>query len=131
MTQTDLYRSITGDHKTHHRTITAALATRPKAHRRVIELYTHGLTDREVAEATGRAHGACRGMLRRTMLATFKAIHKLPRYHVVGRTKATRAEEIQRAAHDAIERAARATREPGAAGHSFRDYLTPEESGRL
>ncbi len=129
MTQTDLYRSITGDKETHHRTIAAELAKQPATHRRLIALYATGLTDRQVGLSTHRAYGAARGMLIRTMHAVHKRIHGLPRYHVKGRAKGQprRRQEISQAARDAISRAVESVDE----AHSFRDFLTPEERARV
>src|ERR1035441_9680807 len=85
ITQTDLYRTITGDRQTPHRTIGAELDKQLPTHRRVIALYAQGLSDRQVGERTNRHHGAARGMLRRAMFAVYKRIHHLPRYHIKGR----------------------------------------------
>jgi hypothetical protein len=121
MTQTDLYRSITGDRDTHHRTIGAALEQAEPTQRRVIALYANGLTDREVGKRTNRAHGSARGILRRAMLAAYNRIHGLPRYYKVGRPHRRQAAAVARIA---------APEEPGTPS-SFRDFLTPDERARL
>jgi hypothetical protein len=87
MTTTDLYRQITGDKETHHRTITAALEEESKARHATVAMYAAGMSDRKVGERTHKAHGTARGMLIRTMRAIFRSVHRLPRYHLVGREK--------------------------------------------
>lgn len=130
MTQTDLYRTITGDKATHHRTITAELAKALPTHKRLIALYAQGLSDRQAAKATGRAHGACRGMIRRIMFAAHKRIHGLPRYHRRGRDKGYRVSK-QQPAPIATAAAVAATTEEQEHPISFRDFLTPEEQSRV
>jgi hypothetical protein len=120
MTQTDLYRSITGDRDTHHRTIGAALEQAEPTQRRVIALYANGLTDRQVGERTNRAHGSARGILRRAMLAAYNRIHGLPRYYKVGRPHRRQAPAARIAAP-----------ELASTPSSFRDFLTPDERARV
>jgi hypothetical protein len=123
MTQIQLYREITGDHETHHRTIGAELAKAQPTQRRLIGLYAQGLTDRQVGHATNRTHGTARGILRRAMFAAYKRAHRMPRYHLVGR------QHKPQAAAATVARIAAPT-EPDTP-HSFRDLLTPDERARL
>lgn len=124
MTTTDLYREITGDKQAHHRTITAAIARQSKARRVTVLLYAAGLHDRAVGDRTGKAHGAARGMLVRTMRSAHKAIHKLPRYHVHGRAKVFQG---NKAAHAIASQAT----EPSDIPTGFRSFLTPAERASL
>ena len=126
MTTTDLYREITGDKQAHHRTITAAIARQSKARRVTVLLYAAGLHDRAVGDRTGKAHGAARGMLVRTMRTAHKAIHKLPRYHVHGRAKVFQGNKAA-AAHAIATKAAEPSEQP----QGFRAFLTPTERARL
>jgi HPt (histidine-containing phosphotransfer) domain-containing protein len=121
MTITDLYREITGDKTTHHRTITAAIESQSKARRATVALYAAGMSDRKVAEATHKAHGAARTMLLRTMRSAHKRIHHLPRYHQRGRQKG------QFAGYKPATKAAEPSEQP----QGFRAFLTPEERARL
>jgi hypothetical protein len=127
MTATELYRQVTGDNKTHHRTITATLEKHPTRQRRVVMLYAEGLSDRQVGERTKRSRGAARDMLRRTLFAVFKSIHKMPRYHVTGHAHVTRPRKATAPAPPVRIAAAEEPARP----HSFRDFLTPEERASL
>ncbi len=53
-----LYQEITGDLLTHQRTIAAQLAREAKARRRLVSLYSEGLSDRQVGERTRSSYGA-------------------------------------------------------------------------
>jgi transposase len=129
ITQTDLYRTITGDRETHHRTIGAELDKQLPTHRRVIALYAQGLSDRQVGERTNRHHGAARGMLRRAMFAVYKRIHRLPRYHIKGREHGYQLSKTQRTtAPREIQATAAIIAEQAP---SFRDFLTPAERAQV
>lgn len=125
MTQTDLYRQITGDLETHHRTISAELDKHPPSHRRLIALYAAGLSDREVGKRTNRAHGSARGMLKRAMTAAHNRIHGLPRYYKKGR-KAHRLPQTYAGLTARI-----AAPELPDTPHGFREFLSPEEQSRV
>jgi hypothetical protein len=125
MTQTDLYRQITGDLDTHHRTITATLDKAEPTQRRVIALYASGLTDREVGKATHRAHGSCRGILKRAMIAAYNRVHNMPRYYKLGRGPRRKPP----ASETAVTRIA--APELPDTPHGFREFLTPAEQSRV
>ena len=116
MTQTDLYRSITHDQASHHRTITAALHRQSSARRRIVTLYSKGFSDRQCGAQTHRTHGACRAMLLRTMWAVNKQALRLPRYHLTGRARK----------HPAPIGAPREP-DPRPQPTSWRDHLSPAE----
>jgi hypothetical protein len=127
MTETELYRQITGDRKSHHRTITALLAKDTARRRRIVKLYAEGLSDREVGERTGRSRGAARDMMRRALFAIHKRIQGLPRYHVTGHLHVTR----PRKATSPAPAARIAAPETPDTPRGFREYLTPAERASL
>ena len=85
MTLRDLYRSITRDTATHHRTITAQLERESRDRCRTVALYLRNLTDRDVGQRTHRSHGAARSLLRASMFAIFRRVHGVERYWKTGR----------------------------------------------
>ncbi|HUE25088.1 MAG TPA: hypothetical protein VMQ86_25615 [Bryobacteraceae bacterium] len=93
MSIVDLYRSITHDQSTHYRTIQAAILRHSKRRYRLLTLYSKGFSDRQCAAKMKCTHGACRGMLLRTIRAVFKQVNGLPRYHVSGRKHARTRQE--------------------------------------
>jgi hypothetical protein len=121
-TPTAIYRAITGDQATHHRTITAELGREPKRRRQLVQLYAEGLSDRQVAEVLAISHGTARGTLRRTMQALHRRIHHTPRYHRVGRASGYTVSQNPR------PRPQKATDHPDPRG--YRRYLTAAEEAR-
>jgi hypothetical protein len=125
MTTTELYRQVTGDHTTHHRSITAALDQEPKARRAIVAMYAAGMSDRQIGERIHRAHGTPRGTLNRTMLAIHKRVHHLPRYHIVGREKGYTVSKTK------PQRPATAAPPAQGLAQGFRAFLTEEERASL
>ena len=87
MTITDLYRQITHDQATHHRTIAAALARQSSRRRRAVALRAAGRSLRAIGAALRPpcSFGAADDLITRTMMSIAKEAQGLPRYHHSGR----------------------------------------------
>ena len=90
-----MYQAITHDAQPHQKTIAAELARESPRHRKLVEIYRRGASDREAGAKTGRSYGAARSMLHATMWRIFRRIHDCPRYWKTGRSskRAIRAKE--------------------------------------